>query len=178
MKWSKLLNIENGNQVIAAPRIFGNWHSKRSRLERTGRLVATHRISAKRVLFEIYRAEGQRLQNQTWRWLGLALSAISLVVASFAIFGEIPMNQAIDATSKIEEKSVCLPLSLPAETVDNLKQFDSGAWKLSTSAPNQQIGAVQEFDFLAECAEIQITGKIQAFENSGRWTILKMTPAQ
>lgn len=178
MKWSKLLNIESGHQIIAAPRVLGNWHSKRLQIESTGRLVAIHRISAKRILFEVASVEERSSLKRPLRLGFFALIVVLFAIAAFALVGKVNIQAQLSAPSIVAEKPGCLPLRLSAVRVDDLVRFETDSWVVSTSTPILQLGAVRQVNFSATCMQNRITGLLQVFERSGKWTILKMTPTQ
>lgn len=176
MKWNKLLNVDNGNQVVAAPRVFGNWHTKRAQLESVGRLVATHRIAPRRIVFEITDIQKSRSPRRLWRVLPFAVISAVLAVSVSFLFNSSLGGADVSQIDQGQGKPICESLALSKTKIDKITKFESGLWRVSTSAALQHIGAVQEFDFVATCQDKRLTGKLQAFEGNNEWTILKMTP--
>ena len=173
MDWNKWLTVDPQNKLVAAPRVFSNWHARQLRLQRDGIYIATHRIATKRVLFEVRRTKAK---SQVLKKLILGASVLTLCIMIFQIAAAFNLGaqQAVYATKAKE--LACQTLSPDSELVSSLEKFEIDGWQVSALHDLLEIGAIHQVGYIATCQKLSISGTLQAFKTDAGWTILRMTP--
>lgn len=173
MDWNKWLTVDPQNKLVAAPRVFSNWHARQLRLKRDGLLIATHRIATRRVLFEVKRTKTESQAAKRLMLVALLLILSFTIIQFSSAFNRAALQRDQATKSEVE---ACQTLSPESEMVSSLKKFQIGNWQVSALDDLLEIGAIHQVGYIATCQKLSISGTLQAFKTDAGWTILRMTP--
>lgn len=172
MDWTKLIETRPGNLVTSAPRFFDNWYAHQQRMVARGVHVATYRIAAKRVLFEISEKPIRRGKK--------AIITGCLVLGCLGTLAFVNVTQPSVITpvpSQTSALAECgdLNVGLSNRKLDSIESFEIANWQIVTSTVQQSIGAVVQRNFSALCKHLLVSGTMQFSKSNLGWRILTLT---
>lgn len=171
MDWTKLVEPRPGNYLVSSPSWFGNWHSQQQKLVKQGVHIATHRLAAKRVVFEVSKTATSRKRPLIISG-ALVLASLSIsAIWNLSIPG--PSNPASNHASLATNCSSLVggDERFPLQNIDS---FQLANWRVVTSVGQQVNGALVQRNFSATCEKRLVSGTVQFAKSGKGWRILTL----
>ncbi len=185
VRWSKFVEIPKTSSLVGYNRLLSNWHRTRARLDQDSQSTNLHRISAKRVIIEIF--EPQKVKRRrslpmfSVAFIG-GVAALCLVVSittfeSNVVKGQAEKYASSTPTVSSSADSNCQDLrKFKGFEIADLTTFEFGGWRIESYSTARSLGSVWFVSFEAKCADQIVEGVLTTQEINGGYRILRMTP--